>query len=127
MKTTRLVVGIISIVLFLVVAFQSCAAGIGNTLADNGEVSGSAGVLLAFAYLIAGIISVAARKSQGGAITALCFYILGGIIGIANVGSYKDLMVWSVLSFIFAAILLVTVILQVNQNKSENNNKTVGN
>ena len=77
MKTTRLVVGIISIVLFLVVAFQSCAAGIGNTLADNGEVSGSAGVLLAFAYLIAGIISVAARKSQGGAITALCFYILG--------------------------------------------------
>ena len=127
MKTTRLVVGIISIVLFLVVAFQSCAAGIGNTLADNGKVSGSAGVLLAFAYLIAGIISVAARKSQGGAITALCFYILGGIVGIANVGSYKDLMVWSVLSFIFAAILLVTVILQVNQNKSENNNKTIGN
>ncbi len=54
MKTTRLVVGIISIVLFLVVAFQSCAAGIGNTLADNGEGSGSAGGLLGFAYFRSG-------------------------------------------------------------------------
>lgn len=125
MKTTRMVVGIISMVLFLVVIFQSCAAGIGNTLSNNGEVSGSAGVLLAFAYLIAGIISVAARKTQGGTITALCFYVVGGIIGLANAGSYKDLIVWSVLSFIFAVILLVTVILQAKQDKTQSNSSVI--
>ena len=36
MKTAKLVIGIISMVLFVLVAFQSCAAGLGNALADNG-------------------------------------------------------------------------------------------
>ena len=47
MKTAKLVIGIISMVLFVLVAFQSCAAGLGNALADNGEVSGTSGMLLA--------------------------------------------------------------------------------
>ena len=118
MKTTRMVVGIISMVLFLIISFQSCVAGVGNTLADNGEVSGSAGIILAFCMLIAGIISVAARKTKGGTITALCFYVLGGIIGIANVGTYSDLQMWSILSFIFAVILLFTLF----KNKKQENN-----
>lgn len=39
MKTSKLVVGIISIVLSILVAFQSCAAGLSNALESNGEVS----------------------------------------------------------------------------------------
>ena len=35
MKTWKLVSGIISIVLFAFVMFQSCAAGISNSLAEN--------------------------------------------------------------------------------------------
>ena len=66
MKTAKLVIGIISMVLFVLVAFQSCAAGLGNALADNGEVSGTSGMLLAFCMLIAGIVVVASRKSKGG-------------------------------------------------------------
>ena len=120
MQTTRMVVGIISMVLFIIISLQSCVAGVGNALADNGEVSGSSGIILAFCMMIAGIISVAARKTKGGTITALCFYVLGGIIGIANVGTYSDLQVWSVLSFIFAAILLITLFLK--DKKQENNN-----
>ena len=61
MKTAKLVIGIISMVLFVLVAFQSCAAGLGNALADNGEVSGTSGMLLAFCMLIAGIVGVATR------------------------------------------------------------------
>ena len=38
MKTWKLVSGILSIILFVIVSFQSCAAGIGNTLSENGEV-----------------------------------------------------------------------------------------
>ena len=109
MKTLKLVISIISMVLFLLIALQSCAAGVGNALAENGESSGSAGILLAFAMLIAGIIGVAAGKGKGGSIAAAIIYVLGGIIGIANVGSYSDLKIWSILSFVFAIIFIISI------------------
>lgn len=43
MKTWKLVSGILSIIMFVFVTFQSCAAGISNSIEDNGEVGGSAG------------------------------------------------------------------------------------
>ena len=46
MKTAKLVIGIVSIVLFVFIAFQSCAAGMSNALEANGEMSGTAGLLL---------------------------------------------------------------------------------
>ena len=42
MKNGKLVIGIISIVLFVLVGMQSCAAGLSNALSSNGEVSGTA-------------------------------------------------------------------------------------
>ena len=38
MKTWKLVSGILSIILFVFVSLQSCAAGLGNAIADNGEI-----------------------------------------------------------------------------------------
>ena len=99
--------GIISIVLFIVVTFQSCAAGIGNALSSNKEISESAGLFLAFCMLIAGIISIISKSNKGMTITAIVIYVIAFIIGIANVGTiYKDLIVWSILNLIFAALLL---------------------
>ena len=46
MKTWKLVSGILSIVLCLLVMFQSCAAGIVNTIGETGEVGGSAGIIV---------------------------------------------------------------------------------
>jgi len=112
MKTAKLVIGIVSMVLFLVIALQSCAAGVGNALEGNGEVSGSAGFVLALCMLVAGIVGVAGRKSFGAAITAGCFYAVGGIVGIANIGSFKDLLIWNVLSFIFAVVFIAAGIMQ---------------
>lgn len=112
MKTARMIIGIVSIVLFFLVSMQSCAAGIGNALEGNGEVSGSAGFLLALCMLIAGIVGICCRKVKSGTIVAGVFYAFGGLIGIANVGSYSDLQFWSILSFIFAAVFIITGILQ---------------
>lgn len=106
MKTVKLIIGIISIVLFGFILFQSCAAGIGNTLAGNGEVSGSAGVFLAVCMLIAGIVGIATRNGIAGGFVSGGFYTVGGLIGIANFGSYGDLMIWSVLCFIFAVVFI---------------------
>ena len=107
MKNAKLVIGIISIVLFALIAFQSCAAGLGNTLAENGEVSGTAGLVLAFCMLIGGIVGIVTRTSKGGGIAAGVFYLIGGLLGIANYASFADLAIWSVLSFIFAAVFIL--------------------
>lgn len=112
MKTSRLVIGIISCILFLIISLQSCAAGIGNTLEENGEVSGSAGFMLAICMLVAGIVGICCRKLKTGTIVAGVFYAVGGLIGITNVGSYSDLQIWSVLSFVFAIVFVATGIMQ---------------
>ena len=66
MKTAKLIIGIISIVLCFFVLFQSCAAGIGNAIAENGETSGSSGLVVAILMLVAGIVGLCTRKSRGG-------------------------------------------------------------
>ena len=74
MKTWKLVSGIISIVLFAFVMFQSCAAGISNSLAENGESGGSAGLIVAIILLAGGIVSIATRNgSKGGNIALIVF------------------------------------------------------
>lgn len=117
MKTTKLVIGIVSMVLFVLITFQSCAAGVGNALAENGEVSGTSGFFLAICMLIAGIVAVAGKNSKGATITAGGFYAFGGIVGICNVGSFADLMIWSVLSFIFAALFILFGIVMKKKEK----------
>ena len=71
MKTWKLVSGILSIVLFAMVSFQSCAAGVSNTLQDNGEVSGSAGLIVAIMLLVGGIVSIATKNGSKGGNIAL--------------------------------------------------------
>lgn len=109
MKTAKLVIGIVSIVLSVFVLFQSCAAGIGNAIANNGETSGSSGLFVAICLLIAGIVGIAARTAKGGAIASGIVYALGGLIGASNIGTYKDLAIWSVLSFIFAIVFILSI------------------
>ncbi|KHD36062.1 membrane protein [Clostridium acetobutylicum] len=104
------VIGIISIVLFVLISFQSCAAGVSNALEKSKSSSGSAGFILAVCMLIAGIIAIVSKYSKGMTITSIVFYAIGGIIGIANVGTYKDLQIWSILSFIFAALIIFHIV-----------------
>lgn len=107
MRTAKLVIGIISIVLCAFVLLQSCVAGIGNVIEDNGESSGTAGFMVALLMLVSGIVGISTRNNKGGGITAGVFYAIAGLIGICNYGSYSDLAIWSVLCFIFAIIFIV--------------------
>lgn len=126
MKIAKLVVGILSILLFILIVFQSCAAGIANTLEENGEVGGTAGVILAVCMLIAGIVGLASRKSFAGGIVAGVFYLLGGIIGLACHGSFSDLMIWAVVSFLFAALFIIGNIVEKSvKSKAQKTEETV--
>lgn len=124
MKNAKLVLGIISCVLFLVVTLQSCAAGVGNALADNGETSGSAGFITALFMLAGGITAIAGRKSKGGAIACIVLYGLGAIIGFVNAGSYSDLKIWSAFCLIVAVLCLISLFVQKFNPPKDKKDKT---
>lgn len=95
-KTWKLVSGILSIILFVFVSFQSCAAGLSNTLQENGEVGGSAGILVAIMLLSGGIVSIATRKGgKGGNIALIVLFGIGALFGFVLAGSYLDLKIWA--------------------------------
>ena len=113
MKVCKLVSGILSIVLFVLVAFQSCAVGVSNTIMESEEVSGSAGIIVAILMLAGGIVSIATRNAagKGGNIALIVLFGLAALIGFTNYGSFSDLAIWSgwcVINAILAIVAIVT-------------------
>lgn len=124
MKIWRLVAGILSIVLSLIVLLQSCAAGVFNALSENGEVSGSAGFLVSIAMIAGGIVSVVIRKSvsKGSSIALIVIFGLAALIGFANYGSYSDLAIWSGWCLINAALAVVALVFGKKKVDSDTTN-----
>lgn len=119
MKVWKLVSGIISIILFALVGIQSCAAGISNTLEENGESGGSAGIVVAVMLLSGGIVSIATRKgSKGGNIALIVLYGIGAVIGFLLAGSYTDLNVWAAWCTVCSIIAIVSLV-KGRKNKEE--------
>ena len=117
MKTWKLVSGILSIVLFVFVTFQSCAAGVANTLEANGEVGGSAGIIVAIMLLAGGIVSIATRKGgKGGNIALIVLFGIGALCGYTMAGGYGDLYIWATWCLICAVLAIVSLI---KGNKTE--------
>ncbi len=111
MKAWKLVAGILSIVFFLLVEFQSCAAGVVNSLEDNGDSSGSAGMFVGFLMLSGGIVSIVTRKAKknGGNVALIILFGLAATIGFTNIGIFKDLAIWSGWCLINAFFALVSM------------------
>lgn len=112
MKTWKLVSGILSIVLFVFVAFQSCAAGMANTIGETGEVGGSGGIILAVLMLAGGIVSIATRKSEGkgGNIALIVLFGIAALLGFATAGSFGDLRIWAAWCLINAVLAIVALV-----------------
>jgi hypothetical protein len=121
MKVTKLVLGIITIVLSVLVLFQSCAAGASNALSENGESSGTAGLFVAILMLAGSIVMIATRKgtSSGGSIAGMIIFLLASLIGFPNAGSFGDLKVWAVLCLILAVINLIAAINKKKNSKTD--------
>lgn len=109
MKTTKLVLGIIMIVLGVIIFFQSMVAGLGNAIAANNSHSGASGVMVAILYIVVGIVCLATRKSEkmGGDIAGLIISIIAWLMGAFNVGVYEDLQVWAWLILIIGAMFFI--------------------
>lgn len=119
MRVWKLVSGILSIILFVIVMFQSCAAGLANTISNNKELSGSAGIIVSIMMLSGGIVSIATRNSKGkGAnIALIVLFGIGALTGLTqNPTIFKDLLVWGGWCTINAVLALVSLI---KGNKSD--------
>ena len=110
MKTAKLIVGIVSIVLTFLVMVQSCAAVVGDALIDEGGTGGGVGIIVAILMLIAGITAIAARNSRGGTLFCTILYVIGGVVGLTMNGIYGDLQIWGGLCLVFALIFLVSLV-----------------
>ena len=121
-----LTIGIISIVLFLFIALQSCAVGVGNALQENNSTSGSSGLLCAFVYLVGGILGIVMRNAKGiaGLIVTAVFYLLGFLMSLADRGEFGDLAIWGGLSLILAAFYIVCAI-KTRQRNADNDGEAI--
>lgn len=111
MKAWKLISGILTIVFFLIVMLQSCAAGVVNALEDNGGTSGSIGLFVGILMLCGGIVSICVRKGgRGGNIALIVIFLLAAIIGFAGYGNYSDLVIWSIWCLINAILAVVALV-----------------
>ena len=111
MSIWKLVSGILSIVLAVFVFFQSSIAGLSNTLEANGEVGGSAGLIVAICLLAGGIVSIATRKGgRGSSIALVILFGLAALCGFTMAGSYADLTIWAGWCLICAVLALISAI-----------------
>lgn len=124
MKILRMVIGIICCVLFAFIMLQSCVAGVGNAIEDNGELSGSAGFILDIFMLIGGIIAIAGRKNKAATIVAAVFFVIAGIIGISSKSSsFKDLAVYGYMNIVFAVLFVISIFIDKKKKTEQIENK----
>lgn len=124
MKTWKLVSGILSIVFCFATLFQSCAAGIYNTLLDTGDIGGSVGVLVTILLLAGGIVSIATRKScgNGGDVAIIVLFGIAALSGYVSASVYKDLVIWATWCLICAVLAVVSIVKRSNIKKTTGKN-----
>ena len=115
----RMVLGILAIVLFVLIAFQSCVAGLGNALEENNSISGTSGLFLSVFMLVGGIVGVATRKStkRGGCVASGILFLLAALMGATSWNSdYGDLKIWVIVSLVFSVFYFVCSVKQKKVN-----------
>lgn len=108
----RLAIGVISILLFFLVSFQSCVAGLNNSILNNGSTSGSNGFAFSVFILIAGIVGICTRNSKGklGAEITSSLYCVASIITSGTGDTFGDLPIWGIFSFCFGLVFFISAL-----------------
>ncbi len=98
----RLAVTILSLLLMVVIGFQSCAASLGGSIGAD-KATSSAG---AFGFLVALLFLVGGAFSMGFPLVSLISFILAGVIALSAGFSsdFKDLRVWGFVAFGLAVL-----------------------
>ena len=119
MKIWKLIAGILSILISGFVTFQSFAAGLVNTLEDNGQTSGTIGLIVATLILTGCFVSIVVHRSErkGGNIGLIVVFSLAALIGFTGYGNYSDLIVWSCWCMLNVVMAIISLIIMSVRNK----------
>lgn len=109
------VIGVLSILLFIVDEFDSCAVELGNILGGGNKFSGTAGMVLGLFMLVAGIVSLCSKKYRGRRIVSIILYSVAAFIGHCNIESYSQVKIWVIVNIAFASIILMNLLIEWNQ------------
>lgn len=101
------IVGILSLVLSALVIFQSVTSESINVLSNHRGVIRTDGIILVTSMLVAGILTLKSENSRCILIIAIATFISSGITGLANITTYMDLQIWSILNLIFGGVLIL--------------------
>lgn len=111
MKDIRLIIGIVTIMLFVFVAFQSCGA-YATVKSSNGI--GNIGIIISFVALIAALICI---NTRDGAFISAVFYALAGFLGLFNFTNHKIVFVYG---FMFIMFSIFSVLIGIKQKNASN-------
>lgn len=109
MKDIRLIIGIVTIMLFVFVAFQSCGA-YATVKSSNGI--GNIGIII-----IAALICINTRDAYSGAFISAVFYALAGFLGLFNFTNHKIVFVYG---FMFIMFSIFSVLIGIKQKNASN-------
>ena len=112
MRVWKLVSGILSIILFAVVMFQSCAAGVVNAQHHKRHKTARDGEIEGIQKHADGKHTKATRNktSKGHDIALIVLFGLAAVFGFAGYGNYSDLVIWSAWCLINAVLAVVSII-----------------
>lgn len=111
MKVWKMVSGILSIVFSCFILFQSCAAGLGESLSEADTSDGSLGLLVALMVMAGGIVSIVTKKSlKGGNIALIVLFGIGALAGYSGSGYYADLVIWATWSLVCAVLAVIALV-----------------
>ncbi len=114
MKDIRLIIGIVTIMLFVFVAFQSC--GTYATVKSSNGI-GNIGIIISFVALIAALICINTRDAYSGAFISVVIYALAGFLGLFNFTNHKIVFVYGFMCIMFS---IFSVLIGIKQKNASN-------
>ncbi|WP_287793844.1 hypothetical protein [Megamonas sp.] len=114
MKDIRLIIGIVTIILFVFVVLQSCGA---HAIVQSSNGIGNIGIIISFIALIAALICINTRDAYSGAFISAVFYALAGFLGLFNFTNHKIVFVYG---FMFIMFSIFSVLIGIKQKNASN-------
>jgi uncharacterized membrane protein (UPF0136 family) len=120
MKTAKITIGILCMLLFIIMVLGACAFSLGGAFTDNDGMGSSSPIMIGMAllFLVAGIISVAGSKSKGASLAASIVFGLNAALGITNFKQYMDIGLWMIVAVFLALLYFIFFAVQKSQRRS---------
>ena len=116
MKVTKIIFGSLCLCLSMLSIFQSCAAGLYNTLASTGRFDGFIGLIVTFCMIVGGMVLLFTRTNHSGTVPATVIFLFASYLGQSNKSFFGDLGFYGVVMSFFALTLSIFAVKEHNDD-----------